>query len=58
MILSGFSRLPLRAVPFADGVFARLEGRTAQGVPRRSVVLAAPVVPSLERVSWTRCDPW
>ncbi|MFH9422256.1 DUF1611 domain-containing protein [Streptomyces sp. NPDC017529] len=39
MVLSGFSRLPLRAVLFADGVLARLEGKTAQGVLRHSVVL-------------------
>ncbi|OKH98416.1 hypothetical protein A6A06_30040 [Streptomyces sp. CB02923] len=39
MILSGFPRLPLRAVLFADGVFARLEGKTAQGVLRHSTIL-------------------
>ncbi|WP_050502651.1 DUF1611 domain-containing protein [Streptomyces monomycini] len=39
MVLSGFPRLPLRAVLFADGVFARLEGKTAQGVLRHSTVL-------------------
>ncbi|MEV5596769.1 DUF1611 domain-containing protein [Streptomyces sp. NPDC052496] len=44
MVLSGFPRLPLRAVLFADGVFARLEGKTAQGVLRHSTVLESVAV--------------
>ncbi|KOT60758.1 hypothetical protein ADK43_13950 [Streptomyces rimosus subsp. rimosus] len=44
MVLSGFPRLPLRSVLFADGVFGLLEGKTAQGVLRHSTVLEAVAV--------------
>ncbi|NDZ80661.1 DUF1611 domain-containing protein [Streptomyces sp. SID10853] len=39
MLAEEFSRLPLRAVLFADGVLAHPEGKTAQGVLRHSTVL-------------------